>query len=204
MMESPIIQLEEPPLVRPPGRLPRGCVIVLWTAALLIVFLVVGWYELNTRIENFGSSNARNAVRMVINAISQFEADYGQLPLPKNRIKSPDWDTDTSIAEGFISVLKGCDTGQNTKGTDYVGEFKDAKHVGNALIDGLLHDEDDGIALYDPWGHYYHIRLDGDGDGSVADPEKPGERLKQRVIIWSAGKDGDPDTWNDNVISWHE
>jgi len=38
--------------------------------------------------------------------------------------------------------------------------------------------------------------------GRVADPANPGARLKEKVIVWSAGKDGDPATREDNVSSW--
>jgi hypothetical protein len=39
--------------------------------------------------------------------------------------------------------------------------------------------------------------------GRVADPANPGARLKEIVIVWSAGKDGDPPTWEDNAGSWN-
>jgi hypothetical protein len=49
--------------------------------------------------------------------------------------------------------------------------------------------------------------MDTDGDGWVVNPElnqvaDGRTKLKKRVIVWSAGKDGREATWDDNARSW--
>lgn len=57
-------------------------------------------------------------------------------------------------------------------------------------------------ALVDLWGEMFHLTIDADSDGKVPDPEHPGATLEKAVIIWSAGEDGNPTTWGDNVMNW--
>jgi hypothetical protein len=32
--------------------------------------------------------------------------------------------------------------------------------------------------------------------------ESPGSTIPESVVVWSAGKDGDFETWDDNVKTW--
>ena len=71
-------------------------------------------------------------------------------------------------------------------------------------------------AFVDPWGKPFQFRLDLTGDGQVGmEPNNndfdnigdvPGLELakpiRARAIVWSAGEDGNYDTWEDNVKSW--
>ncbi len=59
----------------------------------------------------------------------------------------------------------------------------------------------------DGWGSLWYIVCDFNNDGKVPNPElmtvppKPGatqKELSARIVIFSAGKDGDPATWEDN------
>ena len=84
---------------------------------------------------------------------------------------------------------------------DFLGDIKDAKTEAGKRLNGLVRDATT-TALVDPWGHPYHIRLDVDRDGFVTDPAHPDQRLAKKALVWSSGKDGDPETWNDNVGSW--
>ena len=56
----------------------------------------------------------------------------------------------------------------------------------------------------DPFGGVYWILFDSDGDGRVRDPADQGGEawLEREVLVFSAGPDGDPNTWKDNVRSW--
>jgi hypothetical protein len=60
----------------------------------------------------------------------------------------------------------------------------------------------------DGWGSLYYIICDFNNDGKVPNPEllsvppKPGatqKELSARIVIFSAGPDGDPATWEDNM-----
>ncbi len=137
----------------------------------------------------------------IYNAIDQFHTEYDHLPAPTSAVKGKDWDSDSGDAENLISILKALDPTANSKKIDFLGDIKDAKTEWGKRFNGLVRTAK-SAALLDPWGHPYLIRLDGDGDGFVTDPSDPGKRLAKKVLVWSAGKDGDPATWKDNVGSW--
>ena len=46
------------------------------------------------------------------------------------------------------------------------------------------------------------LGVDQNGDGKVENPEVPGTLIPESIAIWSAGPDGDFDTWADNVKTW--
>lgn len=146
--------------------------------------------------------DARGVSSAVLNAITSFERDNDRLPLLPAAPKDKDFDTDTSPAAGMIALLKGMDDAGNPRQTDYLGEIKEAKVIKDKRLSGFYRVTETSIGLYDPWGQPYRIRLDGDADGGVDDPSAPGTRILKTAIIWSAGKDGDFSTWEDNVASW--
>lgn len=68
-------------------------------------------------------------------------------------------------------------------------------------------------ALVDHWGERYFILLESTEDGLIPNPEyqgganatlwhKPPPMIRARALIYSAGADRDPNTWDDNVRSW--
>jgi len=61
--------------------------------------------------------------------------------------------------------------------------------------------DETGATFYDQWGNLYRIRTDLDGDGRVPDPSGSGE-IEETLLVWSAGPDGDFDTWEDNIKTW--
>jgi hypothetical protein len=60
--------------------------------------------------------------------------------------------------------------------------------------------------LADPWGEPFYVILDLEGDGRVPNPDPRTHAaqpfLNKSVILFSAGPDHDPNTWEDNVVSW--
>lgn len=71
-----------------------------------------------------------------------------------------------------------------------------------------------GVPVFaDFWGHPYYVVLDTNGDGKIPNParghpvsrgstELEPDELELDVIAFSAGPDGNPDTWEDNIKSW--
>lgn len=152
---------------------------------------------------------AQTTLASIVIACAQFETDYDRLPIPKSAPKGADAVCDSGVKEGVVSALKGMDIEQNPKVIDYLSALPEAKITKDKLRAGGLHKETDKtVALYDPWGHPYHIALDLDGDRSIADPtakkdaKAPG--IKKSAIAWSAGPDGKLETWDDNICSWKD
>ena len=67
--------------------------------------------------------------------------------------------------------------------------------------------EDENIEIVDGWGNYYKVKLDTDYNKELENPDTNGvedglTKLAKRVLVWSPGKDGKEETWEDNVKSW--
>lgn len=56
-------------------------------------------------------------------------------------------------------------------------------------------------AFVDPWGNPFEYKVDADRNEEIPDPETD-TVVRARVLAWSAGPDGDYDTWDDNVKGW--
>jgi hypothetical protein len=61
--------------------------------------------------------------------------------------------------------------------------------------------------LRDDWGRLFRVQMDIDGDGKIPNPAKGlGEQpdaIEAEAIVYSAGKDGDFGTWEDNIRTWY-
>ena len=151
------------------------------------------------------------------NAVEQFRDDYGQLPLPVGGASAKDdLDTDSGAQPGLVTVLIGKEPAgtklQNPCGIDYLEGVKPAKPnkktTGPPWINGLTWNSSPSqYSVADGWGNIFRVRLDADGDGFVENPDLNGvaeglTKLKERVIVWSLGKDGKEETWADNPKSW--
>lgn len=145
---------------------------------------------------------AENTAQNLKNAIAAYVAEYREYPLldPAN---------DLTIESGhkLMDVLFSSDAqkapgGRNPRGIAFYTD-KAAKPIGEGRFrKGVILDENGGGELWDPWGNHYRVRLDTNGDGKIENPAAPGTHLPESILIWSAGPDGDFETWEDNVKSW--
>lgn len=187
-----------------PQRELRGCSLLFsWGFWLTLIALLFAGLMGGSRMHPKAYlTEARSTCEAFCAAISQFQIDYVRLPLPVevSSGKGADTDTTTAAAAGIVAKLKGIDEAVNPMGNDYLGDIKDARTLSDGTyLNGIWRDGDQ-VALFDPWGHYYRIRLDSDDDGFVTDPRDATKKLPGPAVIWSIGKDGDPDIWDDNVI----
>jgi hypothetical protein len=182
-----------------PAYMKRGS-ITGWVIIGLLLILVAGFVVSSFRgslvMDNSPSTSARTAAQAMANAVNQYAEEYGHLPpLPHSR---SDHDTETSSGaeEKLVFILSGKGHAANPGRMNFLGDFKDAVESADGLVRA-----GDTAALMDPWRLPYHILLDTDGDGVIKDPES-GSPVHRKVLVWSAGKDGDFKTWKDNVSTW--
>jgi hypothetical protein len=184
---------------------------------LLLVLFVWAGFQPFSRIPS-GARKKESAIMGVglANSIEQFHADYGRLPLSANGATATgDMDTDTGEQPGLVAVLIGKEplgsNLQNPRATNYLEGLKPAKRGKNAdgppWVNGLIYELPSQLAVVDAWGNHYHVRMDTNGEGFIENPcpDEVAEGralLKQLVIVWSPGKDGHEETWEDNPKSW--
>lgn len=117
-------------------------------------------------------------------AIAAFHLEYHEYPL-----LDPANDVTTDSGPVLMDILLGSDAhkapgGRNPRGIAFFIEARGAS------------------AFQDPWGNHFRVRFDTNADKQIENPEAPGTFLPKPIAIWSAGPDGDFNTWKDNVKSW--
>jgi len=134
---------------------------------------------------------ARRDIAQLKSAWDTYYADYNAFPDPTQI-------TGNSIANGYmvtgrdvIQILRGRENhrGQNSREIPYM-DF----HVNTTDFN-------------DPWGNPYRVALDvafGGADPYDGEVDIPGGTLRVSVAAWSAGEDGDDDTYGDNICTWRK
>jgi hypothetical protein len=216
----PAAQRPEGTKCKKPAGLTAGCRFILWCCAGLAALGALSICPIiNQRTHQTRHRGAQWMAIATSNGIEQFRADYPTLPLPSTPGPSGgDTDTDTSSAHSFITMLKGKETEsgnhQNPRSVDFLEGINAAKkarpdEASPVWTNGLFFDEATGhYGIVDAWGTPYRIRLDTNNDKSVLNPNadqlaEGRTAIPTYVIVWSAGRDRDWDTWDDNPMSWY-
>ena len=153
---------------------------------------------------NNDRTHAESTAYNLKNAIAAFYTEYRQYP----GVTAPEGpDIDLGSGHRLMDILFGSDKeagqgGVNPRGISFYVD-KAARPLANGKSrKGVVLDSDGGGTLWDPWGNFYRVRVDASFDNRVDNPESPGSPLPESIIVWSAGKDGDFNTWKDNVRTW--
>jgi hypothetical protein len=151
-----------------------------------------------------GSPNTRaeTTAYNLKNAISAYFTEYREYPL-----SSPDIDITVDTRDRLMAILMGSDaergeSGRNHRGIAFYSDMRAKTMKDGRFYRGISPDENGGGILWDTWGTPYRVRVDSNFDNKVDDPESPGRTIPENIIVWSAGKDGDFETWDDNVKTW--
>ncbi len=206
--------MDGPPRKR--RQLPRGCGLWIWMMVFFGLWGAFSFLYLGHESKKLKQRVSQIMARAIADAVEEFQSDYQRLPLPSGpRLSGGDCDTDTSPTHGFTAILAGKEgeaaDRQNERTVDYFEGIKPAKkRQGTAWnqSDGLITPAAGGTyGVVDYFGNPYRIRLDTNGDQQLANPNPDQAAqgtadLAKRVIVWSAGKDGKLDTWDDNLMSW--
>ncbi len=175
--------------------------LLIWLAIVVSVSVAAAWLisglfrRTETPIALQTAINLRNAIRA-------YESEYSKLPSFDSQ-----YDTDLTTEVLLMDILLAADHTRKKKGTNPRGiQFFYAQEAKRS-DDGTYRKGIQGLSLgrgelWDPWGNYYRVRLDTNHDEEVSDPSGRNEILKETILAWSAGPDGDYATWEDNVWSW--
>jgi hypothetical protein len=97
----------------------------------------------------------------------------------------------------LVDVLMADDEKLNPRQIHYIDPPVATQTKGPGLYEGPVM-----RALVDSWGKPMRIALEDSHTTELPDPEHPSAKIKANVLIWSAGPDGNFDTWKDNIASW--
>ena len=166
------------------------------------------------------STQAKNDLTQIVNAVNAFYTDYGKYPLVT---------ADTTYGPAgtpnnpLFSVLRGLDATNNPRQIVFISppyvKTPANPRSGIATLATTINGISVAVNDYvDPWGTPYNVRIDGNYDNSLANPYGNNQGagpdpLSIGVISWSLGADQalgrtPPSTGNgiytnsDDVISW--
>ncbi len=150
-------------------------------------------------------AHAESTAYHLKNAIATFHTEYRDYPLT-----SPSGDFTTDSGHTLMDILLGAAPhkvpgGRNPRGIAFYADKEAKPMAGGRFRKGITYHPATGTGeLWDPWGNLYRVRLDTDHNRRVENPEVPATSafLPETILVWSAGPDGDFDTWADNIKSW--
>jgi prepilin-type N-terminal cleavage/methylation domain-containing protein len=150
------------------------------------------------------STDARKTCTELATAIKGFHGEYDSWPTSVST-DSADIVLTTDHAD-LVRNLMSKNPDKNPKHLNFLDGMKEAKMKAGKPENGIDYTDAQAPKLYDPWGNVYKISIDANFDDEIEnpDPNTNGGRpvRANRVIVWSPGKDGNWDTWGDNVKSW--
>jgi len=186
----------------------RWLLIALGVTTALVVSFAVYYSHIAAQARLHNSQSLRH----LENSIRNYKIDYNRFPISED---SPtDRDRDLRSRGPMLSALLGKEAGGlNPRKIKFI-DMPTAKNRQS----GLWKDGEEWV-LSDRWGEPYHIILDTNGDGGIANPEygadqsdpryarqckisPPPPTIPAAAIIYSSGTDRDPKTWHDNIASW--
>jgi prepilin-type N-terminal cleavage/methylation domain-containing protein len=181
--------------------------------AIIVVLAGLLFPAVQSVLERAKKVQAKNDVTQIVIAVNAFYTEYGKYPLSPTTPNDTSYGTSTTNDKLF-SELRNFGATDNPRGIVFMSppESKDPTNPKS----GIASSTSGSVGQYfDPWGKVYFVRIDSDYDNQVdnpynADTGAGSNKVRQGVIAWSGGKDGNaPDTSgtksfkdSDDVISW--
>lgn len=185
-----------PPPVKKSG-LSTGCIVGIVLSILLVLGLVVlaviaaiAIPAGNAVLQKAKVLTTRAAEQHVIISLTTYLTEYNRYPVTDGETSALD------CAGPWLEALLGNEPKLNPRKIVFLNTINTKRNQAGLINLGGMH------TMADAWGRPLHAMMDTNSDGKLADPEHPGSVLAERVLIWSAGPDGDFNTWNDNICSW--
>lgn len=177
--------------------MPFGPTALHWitTAAVVACALLIGGGYLFKKARTL---QAKTAIKGLEIAMAGYDVEYHGTVGKSLGDKVALTEGRDSLAEGdLLATLMSLSTTHNPRKV----RFYDPP-AAKGQVNGAWFDATGAMHLSDPWGAPYRVRADLNRDGVIPDPAIPGATVPAHYLIFSAGPDGDPSTWKDNVASW--
>ena len=217
--------------MRSPARYSRAFTLIELLVVIAIIAILVGLlFPAFKAVQNQArSTQAKNDLTQIVNAVNAFYTDYGKYPVPSTAALGSDIVFTASLGtlpsygnDWLFNELRGCPTAGGGPACSANGPTNNTRQI-VYLSPPIVKDPSNsksgigttGINLgryFDPWGSPYNVEFDSGYNNQVANPYSAGagvNPLPQGVIGWSNGSDlqlgtnsnGDY-TNSDDVISW--
>ena len=212
--------------MRSPSRATRAFTLIELLVVIAIIAILVGLlFPAFKAVQNQArSTQAKNDLTQIVNAVNAFYTDYGKYPLASGITTDYTYGLGGNLAtnETLFTELRGCPnppTGScpaaatvNTRQIVFISppDVKDSANPRSGIGTATANKG----RYFDPWGSNYVIRIDGDYNNQVVNPyaaNAGANPLQIGVVALSLGSDqsggvGSADKnvgyASDDVISW--
>jgi prepilin-type N-terminal cleavage/methylation domain-containing protein len=212
--------------MRPPQRQSLGFTLIELLVVMGIIGILVGLlFPAFKAVQNQArSTQAKNDLTQIVNAVNAFYTDYGKYPLvTADTIYGPSGTPNFNL----FNVLRGLDATNNPRQIVFINPpyVKTPTNPRSGIATRVTSINSIAVAIgdyVDPWGTPYNVAIDGNYDNQLANAytdgsaggvatTTPAYALSIGVIAWSFGADqaigtktpANPSFTNsDDVISW--
>jgi len=212
--------------MHPPPVQARAFTLIELLVVIAIIAILVGLlFPAFKAVQNQArSTQAKNDLTQIVNAVNAFYTDYGKYPLvTADTIYGPSGTPNNLL----FSVLRGLDATNNPRQIVFINPpyVKAPTNPRSGIATQVTTINSIAVAIgdyVDPWGTPYNVAIDGDYNNQTANPypdgsaggvatTTPAYALSIGVIAWSFGADqaigtktpANPSFTNsDDVISW--
>jgi prepilin-type N-terminal cleavage/methylation domain-containing protein len=212
--------------MRPPQRQFLGFTLIELLVVIAIIAILVGllFPAFKAVQSQARSTQAKNDLTQIVNAVNAFYTDYGKYPLvTADTIYGPSGTPNNLL----FSVLRGLDATNNPRQIVFINPpyVKAPTNPRSGIATQVTTINSIAVAIgdyVDPWGTPYNVAIDGDYNNQTANPypdgsaggiatTTPAYALSIGVIAWSYGSDqtigtktpaSSSFTNSDDVISW--
>jgi hypothetical protein len=172
----------------------RTCIV---TTIAALVMLVIAW-GVSTMTKSTAQPIEKREIHTLKTAIQVYEEEYINLP----DLGVTDEIKYIESAGPLIETLTGHNARLNPKKIPfYKPPVRRSTQGKSAASPAPAPASPASTDVHDPKGNRYRIHLDWDGDGLILNPKEPGTKISNSVIVYSAGRDGDYSTWEDNYTT---
>ncbi|MCP5539671.1 MAG: hypothetical protein H7A53_00725 [Akkermansiaceae bacterium] len=178
-----------------------------WALAFILLALVSIPPGFLSRCHLNNRSRAKNQAFGLKHAILAYFTEYRRYPVEPRENNGGD----THFISDNALMQKLCPPPNQTRPSTFdspreICFFDDdhARPIEGGKFGGGLRHSGAAVELFDPWGNYFHIIIDTNNNDRISIPAANGRHteIRQTTIVWSAGPDGDPNTWDDNINTW--
>lgn len=170
---------------------------ILVVIAILGILMGMTIPAASTIVKKAKRSTARTDAAVVQSGLMAYRGEYGSWPeFAKGRHSQHL--TDHEFLETMMPSPEGRPPEENLKRVRFIEGGKDVVGPGNKGGDDQY---------IDPWGNPFQYLVNETpketmGLGNFGSGYEGPEEIRAKVLVWSAGEDGDYGTWEDNVCSW--
>lgn len=171
---------------------------LLVVVAIIALLAGVAMPSFASIFKKMKKEQARTLAVQIVNACKNYYTEYSKYPLPADF--SGGEVTPMRTDEILTGTLMGTDVENNPKKIRFLPDLKSVEEGGGFGLktSGEL------ITVVDPWSQEYYVYMDADYSGDIDNPDttSTSTKLYQGVLVFSAGEDKDPSTWEDNIKTW--